>query len=69
LARGFARVTGPDGKTISSSGAAKAARDLQIRFADGTVDALVGGSLPTAGKAPAAAKPASSKQQDLFGSD
>ncbi len=69
LARGFARVTGPDGKTISSSGAAKAARDLQIRFADGTVDVSVGGSLPPAGKAPAAAKPASSKQQDLFGSD
>ncbi|HKX91294.1 MAG TPA: exodeoxyribonuclease VII large subunit [Sphingomicrobium sp.] len=43
LARGFARVTGRSGKTLTSAAAARAARELRLRFGDGEVDAAVGG--------------------------
>ncbi len=40
LRRGFARITGADGRTISSISAAKAAGQVQIGFADGAVGAV-----------------------------
>ena len=46
LKRGFARVTQADGSTIASVDAAKAAGQVSIRFADGSVDAVVGGGPP-----------------------
>jgi exodeoxyribonuclease VII large subunit len=41
LARGFARVTGRDGKTLIHASDARAARELRLRFGDGSVDAVV----------------------------
>lgn len=46
IKRGFARVTGIDGKTIASTIAAIAAGKVALRFADGAVDAIIGGSSP-----------------------
>ena len=46
LKRGFARITQADGSTIASVDAAKAAGQVSIRFADGSVDAVVGGGPP-----------------------
>ncbi len=43
LNRGFAKISDSDGKTIMGTDAAKAAGQVSIRFADGSVDALVGG--------------------------
>lgn len=73
LGRGFARVTGSDGRTITTCAAANAAQHVTIHFADGTVPAVIGGAVASgAGGAPArtatAAKPRSPiGQQDLFG--
>jgi exodeoxyribonuclease VII large subunit len=68
LARGFARVTGRDGKTIGSSAAAHVAGELHIRFVDGEVDAVVGGKLAGSTVKPAVPrKPGATNQQDLFG--
>jgi exodeoxyribonuclease VII large subunit len=44
LKRGFARVSDADGRTVMNSVAAKAATQVSIRFADDSVDAVVGGS-------------------------
>ncbi|WP_422251306.1 exodeoxyribonuclease VII large subunit [Sphingorhabdus sp.] len=71
LKRGFARVTGADGKTIQSAAAAKAAGHVAIRFADAEVSAQVDGT-STPPKAPRVApRPTSptTSQQDLFGSE
>jgi len=43
LARGFARVTDRDGKTLIHASDARAARELRLRFGDGSVDAVVAG--------------------------
>ena len=43
LSRGFARVTDRAGDTLTGAAAARAARDLTLRFADGSVDATVDG--------------------------
>jgi len=43
LRRGFARVTGRSGETLTSAAAARAANALTLRFADGSVDASVDG--------------------------
>ena len=40
LERGFARVTGDDGRTITSAAAARGAAHLALRFADGTAGAV-----------------------------
>ncbi len=67
LARGFARVTSADGKTIGTSAAARAAHDLRIRFVDGEVAASVArdsGPAPRS-KQTRAIPPAG--QHDLFG--
>jgi len=54
LQRGFARVTDRSGKTLTSAAAARAARDLRLRFGDGEVDASVGA---TSGPPPVERKP------------
>jgi exodeoxyribonuclease VII large subunit len=67
LARGFARVTSTDGKTIGSSAAARVAHALRIRFVDGEVAARVDGeSRPAAESTQQRAKPVAG-QHDLFG--
>ncbi|GAA4749182.1 exodeoxyribonuclease VII large subunit [Sphingomonas daechungensis] len=42
LKRGFARVTDREGKTLTHAAEAVAARNLQLHFGDGTVDATTG---------------------------
>jgi exodeoxyribonuclease VII large subunit len=44
LARGFARITSRDGRTLIHARDAREAAALTLRFADGTVDATVDGS-------------------------
>lgn len=71
LKRGFARITGADGRTIQNVDAAKAAGQVTIGFADGDVGAHIDGT-PTPPKAPRPAHrttPPPASQQDLFGSD
>ena len=46
LSRGYVRVTGADGGTLTHAADARAARDLRLRFGDGEVDATVSGSAP-----------------------
>lgn len=66
LARGFARVTAKDGKTLGTSKAARAAGDVTIHFADGNVAATIGGT--AAGPIAKPSRPARSEaQDDLFG--
>ena len=66
LKRGFARVTGADGKTIASSKAAISAGEVALRFADGTVGAIVdGGKPPARTPAPKPVKPVTN-QGNLF---
>ena len=72
LKRGFARVTGLDGKTISSRGAAIAAGRAVLRFADGAVDATIDGAgprpiAPKRDKIPAKSVPMGGNQGSLFG--
>lgn len=50
LSRGFARVTDRSGRTLTRSGDAIAARALNLRFADGAIEA----SVESAGRRPAA---------------
>jgi exodeoxyribonuclease VII large subunit len=64
LKRGFARVSDAEGRTIMDVDAAKAAGQISIRFADGSVDASVGGA-PLRTKAVKAAS--TGGQDDLFG--
>jgi exodeoxyribonuclease VII large subunit len=67
LRRGFARVTGADGRTLTSVEAAKAAGQVSIGFADGAVDAVVVGGLPVKRAAsPKIAPSVTVPQQDLF---
>ncbi len=64
LKRGFARVSDAEGRTIMTADAAKAAAQVAIRFADGSVDAVVGTALrPKSPKSP----PPAGGQDDLFG--
>jgi exodeoxyribonuclease VII large subunit len=46
LDRGYARVENRDGKTLISAAAARAAGNLRLIFADGDVEAQVGGATP-----------------------
>ena len=74
LARGFARVTGADGKTITKVAAACAAGHVGLRFADGELGATIDGAIAAVSalkpkpqrksKKPAAPK---GNQGDLFG--
>ncbi len=80
LARGYVRVTGPDGRTLTDKVAAAKEVALTLKFRDGELDVATGkdGSVPARAPAPAPApaqrprrKPASSgtapQQDDLFG--
>ncbi len=55
LRRGFARVTDRAGNTLTGAGAARAARELTLRFGDGSVEATVNGD--EAPRAPLERKP------------
>jgi exodeoxyribonuclease VII large subunit len=43
LSRGFVRVTDRSGNTLTRASAARTARELRLRFGDGSVDAVVHG--------------------------
>jgi exodeoxyribonuclease VII large subunit len=69
LRRGFARVSGADGKTITTVKAAIAAGHVALRFADGDVGAVVdGGAIASPRAAPMRDKPApkATQQGNLF---
>jgi len=75
LKRGFARVTDASGKTVADIAAAKSAGHVDLRFADGTVDAHVGGKKSAekgqTKKSPirssSVSPPPAAKQHNLFG--
>lgn len=60
LKRGFARVTGPDGRTITTRDAAIAAGHVGLRFADGEVGAAIEGA--RAGAPPSKPRPVTPKR-------
>ena len=64
LERGYARVEDRDGKTLVSSGAARAAGRLRLIFGDGEVDASVGAPKPP--RPPAALTRPASEQPKLL---
>jgi exodeoxyribonuclease VII large subunit len=66
LSRGFARVTGRDGKTLTHARDARAAQRLTLHFGDGAVDASVDGSPPAAAVEPKRRKPYIPSQPGLF---
>ena len=43
LSRGYARVVGNDGRTLTSAAQARTARELSLRFADGALDVVAAG--------------------------
>jgi exodeoxyribonuclease VII large subunit len=65
LSKGYVRVTGRDGHTLTHAQAARAERLLTLRFADGSVDATVdgGGTRPVE---PKRRKPYMAPQPGLF---
>jgi exodeoxyribonuclease VII large subunit len=64
LKRGFARVSDSQGRTIFTTETAKSANQVSIRFADGSVNAIVGGEAPRPRPAKTTAQ---ENQTDLFG--
>jgi exodeoxyribonuclease VII large subunit len=76
LARGYARVTGADGRTLVSRAAAAEAPALTLHFRDGTLGVVPGDALPPRAAAPRPAPPGkvsargappdAPKQGDLF---
>lgn len=56
LQRGYVRVTGSDGRTLTNAAAARTAESLALRFRDGTVDAVPAG-VPRGSAAPARPAP------------
>lgn len=64
LAKGYALVSGQDGKVITSTDAARAAQALLLSFADGEVAVQVEGTAsgPTAPRRPSPAKPRAGKE-------
>lgn len=52
LQRGYVRVIGPDGRTLTSAAAARTAEALALRFRDGTVDAVPAGGQAAPRSAP-----------------
>ncbi len=70
LKRGFARVTGADGKTVMTMKAAKAVGNVSLRFADGAVSAVIDGTdISKSNAAPKPKMPTTPKtnQGNLFG--
>ena len=72
LQRGFVRVTDRDGRTLVHAGDARAAGRLSLRFADGSVEAIVEGSVARLERAaprsyrPQRPKPGGTTQPGLF---
>lgn len=70
LERGYARVTTPDGATLTTNAKAKVETALELHFADGTLPVFTGGA-PTPARRPAKkpkkAAPSVAQQDDLFG--
>jgi exodeoxyribonuclease VII large subunit len=67
LGGGFVRVTDRSGKTLTSAAAATAARELSLRFRDGSVAAVVGTAPPTASAVERKRRPAyMPRQAGLF---
>ncbi|MBO6528135.1 exodeoxyribonuclease VII large subunit [Erythrobacter sp.] len=68
LARGYVRVTGPDGRTITDKAAAAQETTLTLKFRDGELDVATGGvpSPPAPRRKPRKSGTAP-KQDDLFG--
>jgi exodeoxyribonuclease VII large subunit len=64
LARGYALVTDRDGRVVASVALARAAQAVQLSFADGAVEAQIGGQLARPPRKPPAAAPG--QQGGLF---
>jgi exodeoxyribonuclease VII large subunit len=69
LQRGYVRVTGADGHTLTDAAAARGQPALVLRFRDGTLDVapLAGGAVPPRPAAPRKRPAAPAAQDDLFG--
>jgi exodeoxyribonuclease VII large subunit len=68
LQRGYVRVTGPDGRTITDSAVAAGESTLTLKFRDGTLDVATGGtSPPPAPRRKPRKTRTAPKQDDLFG--
>ena len=65
LQRGYVRVMGEDGATLTDKAAAAREALLQLKFRDGTLEAVPAGKPPR--KAAARPKGAPPRQEDLFG--
>jgi exodeoxyribonuclease VII large subunit len=65
LARGYARVEDRDGRTLISAAAARAAARLRLVFADGEVEAAVGGGRSAKGRPSALTAPKSEQPKLL----
>ena len=66
LSKGYVRVTGRDGKTLTRARDARDARYLMLRFGDGVVDATVDGAPATPSVEPKRRKPYMPPQPGLF---
>ena len=66
LSKGYVRVTGRDGRTLTHAADARAARDLRLHFGDGAVDATVGGAGTSSRVERPARKPYIDRQAGLF---
>jgi exodeoxyribonuclease VII large subunit len=69
LRRGYVRVTGPDGRTLTDKAVAEKEAALTLKFRDGDLDVVPGGSPtpPTAPRRKLPKKGTAPKQDDLFG--
>ncbi|MGN3974712.1 exodeoxyribonuclease VII large subunit [Tsuneonella sp. SYSU-LHT278] len=69
LQRGYVRVTGPDGRTLTDAGAARGESALTLRFRDGPLEVapLAGARRRPAGGSAARQKEPPARQDDLFG--
>ena len=66
LSRGFARVTSPDGRTLTSARDAREAARLMLHFSDGAVNAVVEGAAAARTVEPKRPKPYIPPQRGLF---
>jgi exodeoxyribonuclease VII large subunit len=66
LSKGFARVTGPDGRTLTRAADARAAESVTLHFGDGAVGASVDGSAARQAVEPRRRKPYMPPQPGLF---
>ena len=66
LSKGYVRVTGRDGKTLTRARDARAVQRLTLHFGDGAVDATVDGASPRSAVEPRRRKPYIPSQPGLF---